>query len=215
MPAPNSISVAVICSSNMNRSMEAHAFLSKKGFNVKSFGTGDKVKLPGTAPDRPNIYDFGTSYDEIYNDLLMKDKQYYTQNGLLHMLDRNRRIKPRPERFQLSKDKFDILISCEERVYDQVIECMESKIKEDNQPVHLINIDIQDNHEEATVGSFLICELVTVSYFVILYPMFYIETCLPDVFIVVKFGGGADKFGVVGGGTDMLGRLTAGGGFAN
>ncbi|KAG7197194.1 hypothetical protein KM043_007272 [Ampulex compressa] len=138
MAGPNSISVAVICSSNMNRSMEAHAFLSKKGFNVKSFGTGDKVKLPGNAPDRPNIYDFGTSYDEIYNDLLTKDKQYYTQTGLLHMLDRNRRIKPRPERFQLSKDEFDILITCEERVYDQ------------------------DNHEEATVGSFLICELVTV-----------------------------------------------------
>lgn len=78
------------------------------------------------------------------------------------MLDRNRRIKPRPERFQLSKDKFDILITCEERVYDQVIECMESRTQEDNQPVHLINIDIQDNHEEATVGSFLICELVTV-----------------------------------------------------
>lgn len=50
-------------------------FFSKKGFNVKSFGTGDKVKLPGNAPDRPNIYDFGTSYDEIYNDLLSKDKQ--------------------------------------------------------------------------------------------------------------------------------------------
>lgn len=78
------------------------------------------------------------------------------------MLDRNRRIKPRPERFQLSKDKFDILVTCEERVYDQVIECMESRTPEDNQPVHLINIDIQDNHEEATVGSFLICELVTV-----------------------------------------------------
>lgn len=86
------------------------------------------------------------------------------------MLDRNRRIKPRPERFQLSKDKFDILITCEERVYDQVIECMESRTKEDNQPVHLINIDIQDNHEEATVGSFLICELVTV----VLHVFFYI-----------------------------------------
>lgn len=48
---------------------------SKKGFNVKSFGTGDKVKLPGNAPDRPNIYDFGTTYEEIYNDLLTKDKQ--------------------------------------------------------------------------------------------------------------------------------------------
>ncbi|KAL2721135.1 RNA polymerase II subunit A C-terminal domain phosphatase SSU72 [Vespula maculifrons] len=168
MPAPSSLSVAVICSSNMNRSMEAHAFLSKKGFNVKSFGTGDKVKLPGNAPDRPNIYDFGTTYDEIYNDLTKNFKNCYycilnyTQNGLLHMLDRNRRIKPKPERFQLSKEKFDILITCEERVYDQVIECMESRTQEDNQPVHLINLDIQDNHEEATVGSFLICELVTV-----------------------------------------------------
>jgi RNA polymerase II-interacting protein involved in transcription start site selection len=46
----------------------------------------------------------------------------YTQNGLLHMLDRNKRIKPRPERFQVARDKFDILVTCEERVYDQVIE---------------------------------------------------------------------------------------------
>lgn len=48
---------------------------SKKGFNVKSFGTGDKVKLPGNAPDRPNVYDFDTTYEEIYNDLMLKDKQ--------------------------------------------------------------------------------------------------------------------------------------------
>ncbi|CAB0042539.1 unnamed protein product [Trichogramma brassicae] len=159
-----SLKVAVICSSNMNRSMEAHAFLSKKGFNVKSYGTGDKVKLPGNAPDRPNVYDFGTTYDEIYNDLSSKDRQYYTQNGLLHMLDRNRRIKLKPERFQTSNEKFDILITCEERVYDQVIECMELKLSQNNEAVHLINIDIQDNHEDATVGSFLICELVQLSH---------------------------------------------------
>jgi len=48
----------------------------------------------------------------------------YTQNGILHMLDRNRRIKPKPERFQSCKDHFDIIVSCEERVYDQVIEGM-------------------------------------------------------------------------------------------
>lgn len=69
--------IAVICSSNMNRSMEAHAFLSKKGFDVKSYGTGDKVKIPGSAADKPNIYDFGTSYEEIYLDLLQKDKSLY------------------------------------------------------------------------------------------------------------------------------------------
>lgn len=153
--------VAVICSSNMNRSMEAHAFLAKKGFRVKSFGTGDKVKLPGVSADRPNCYEFGVPYDDIYNDLIEKDKSFYTQNGLLHMLDRNRRIKQHPERFQASTERFDVIITCEERVYDQVVEWISSKPSMYRQPVHVINIDIQDNHEEATLGAFLISDLVT------------------------------------------------------
>ncbi|XP_058674641.1 RNA polymerase II subunit A C-terminal domain phosphatase SSU72 isoform X1 [Ammospiza caudacuta] len=179
--------VAVVCSSNQNRSMEAHNILSKRGFSVRSFGTGTHVKLPGPAPDKPNVYDFKTTYDQMYNDLLRKDKELYpcgmaslknplcfilerlkilnssnfryTQNGILHMLDRNKRIKPRPERFQNCKDVFDLILTCEERVYDQVVEDLNSREQETCQPVHVINVDIQDNHEEATLGAFLICEL--------------------------------------------------------
>ncbi|XP_050307030.1 RNA polymerase II subunit A C-terminal domain phosphatase SSU72 [Anthonomus grandis grandis] len=159
MATVSDLRIAVICSSNMNRSMEAHAFLAKKGFLVQSFGTGEKVKIPGSAADKPNIYEFGTSYDDIYHDLLEKDKSLYTQNGLLHTLDRNRRIKSHPEKFQDNKEKFDILITCEERVYDQVLEYMENKTPSDNSIVHVINIDIQDNLEEATIGAFLISDM--------------------------------------------------------
>lgn len=137
------LKLAVVCSSNMNRSMEAHAFLQKKGYNVKSFGTGDKVKLPGPSMDKPNIYDFGTSYNDIHADLAQKDKTLYTQNGLLHMLDRNRRIKDKPMRLQDTDERFDIIITAEERVYDQAVEFFEQHGGKDNQPVHLINMDIQ------------------------------------------------------------------------
>merc|ERR1712179_590442 len=140
--------LAVVCSSNMNRSMEAHARLHKKGYNVLSFGTGDKIKLPGPSVSQPNVYDFGTSYEEIYQDLAKKDKVMYKQNGILHMLDRNRIIKPRPDRLQDSEKQFDVIMTAEQR-----------GSKED-QLVHVINMDIQDNQEEATIGAFLFHELV-------------------------------------------------------
>ena len=38
---------AMVCASNMNRSMEAHNVLHQAGLTVSSFGLGRHVKLPG------------------------------------------------------------------------------------------------------------------------------------------------------------------------
>ena len=86
---------AVVCSSNMNRSMEAHNFLQKKGYNIQSYGTGNMIKIPGKSEREPNTYPFGTTYDFIFEDLKTKDQELYTKNGMLHIMERNRRIKVR------------------------------------------------------------------------------------------------------------------------
>ncbi|XP_048192780.1 RNA polymerase II subunit A C-terminal domain phosphatase SSU72-like [Perognathus longimembris pacificus] len=151
--------VAVVCFSNQNRSMEAHNFLKRRGISVRSFGTGAYVKLPGRSPHRPKVYDFKTTYDQMYKDLLKNDQAFYTHNGILHMLNRNKRIKPAPERFQNCKDTFDLILTCEERVYDLVVEDLNSREQETCQLVHVVNVDIQDNYEDATIGSFLLCDL--------------------------------------------------------
>jgi len=119
-----------------------------------------KIKLPGPSLSQPNVYEFGTSYEEIYQDLAKKDKVMYKQNGILHMLDRNRIIKPRPDRLQDSDKQFDVIMTAEERVYDQVLEHFEQRGSKEDQLVHVINMDIQDNQEEATIGAFLFHELV-------------------------------------------------------
>jgi len=153
------VKFAVVCSSNMNRSMEAHSFLQKKGFNIKSYGTGDKIKIPGSSAKEPNQYPFGTTYDEIFVDLKTKDKTLYTKNGMLHNMERNRRIKKGPEKFQESLNRYDVILTCEEKVYDQVLADFAEKGNESDESTHVINMNIIDNPEDATIGAFLLCDL--------------------------------------------------------
>eukprot|EP00055_Hartaetosiga_balthica_P005417 m.15865 g.15865 ORF g.15865 m.15865 type:complete len:243 (+) comp4535_c0_seq1:44-772(+) len=152
---------AVVCSSNQNRSMETHNFMKRRHFSVASYGTGTCVKLPGPSIQEPNCYDFDSvSYDFMYKDLEKKDKAFYTANGILSMLDRNRGIKDHPEKFQQARDaRFDVILTCESRVFDEVLKDMEERGSDSGDTVHICNLDITDNHESATIGAHYLVRL--------------------------------------------------------
>ena len=161
--------------------MEAHLRLAEAGFPVISFGTGSLVRLPGPSITQPNVYQFNkTSYDSIYRELESKDVRLYKANGVLNMINRNRGIKWGPERWQdwqvglpriehTSDMGFvgseggvaDIVITCEERCWDAVVDDLLNRGSPLNRPVHVINVDIRDNHEEAAIGGKGILDLAT------------------------------------------------------
>ena len=158
---------ATVCSSNMNRSMEAHKVALHAGLDVKSYGAGSRVKLPGASRDNPNVFEFGrVTYQEIYDKLMAEDPKLYTRNGLKDMLERNVAIKPAPQRWQDSEVDVDVVVCFEERVFDNVVADLKSRSGGSGEPLLVINLDVVDSHDEALVAAphaLKLCEMIDAS----------------------------------------------------
>eukprot|EP00252_Welwitschia_mirabilis_P007624 TRINITY_DN1917_c0_g1_i3.p1 TRINITY_DN1917_c0_g1~~TRINITY_DN1917_c0_g1_i3.p1 ORF type:complete len:114 (+),score=27.63 TRINITY_DN1917_c0_g1_i3:203-544(+) len=77
------------------------------------------------------------------------------------MLKRNLNVKMAPQRWQenASDGCFDVVFTFEERVFDMVVDDLQSREQILMKNVLVINLDVKDNHEEAAVGARLALDL--------------------------------------------------------
>lgn len=109
------------------------------------------------------IYEFGTPYEQMYNELSGENRSLFTRNGVLSMLERDILTKKAPQRWQDVSNKqlatLDVLVCFEERIYDIVLEDLQLRAPRDFKPIHCICLDIKDTPEHAKIGGALALSL--------------------------------------------------------
>lgn len=146
------ISFAVVCSSNINRSMAAHKALAEKGYRVESFGVGSQVKLPGPSLMQPNVFPFGTPYQDMLGKLKSQDEELYTKNQMLRLLQRNADVKRVPQRWQDETNiRYDVVLTFEDRIFDALCEDLHNRESAGSgtHTLHAINLHVRDTPDEA------------------------------------------------------------------
>ena len=148
--------IGTVCSSNINRSMEAHCVLANAGLSVQSYGTGSQVRLPGKSAMEPKVFKFGTPYASIYTSLYLEDAAFFARNGILQLCQRGAAVKKAPQRWQdLTTDEVvqhHVVICFEERIYDAVLEDVQLREPTENfSPILIVCLDTKDNPHEAAV----------------------------------------------------------------
>lgn len=157
---------ACVCASNVNRSMAAHQVLMNNNFNVSSYGTSQCISMPG--PNGPKLFDFGTTYSEIISNMKeeeeSQDRKFYTELGLITMLERDLSIKEKPEKFSStfetkSRNYFDVIFTYEKRIMEGVILEFHKHGSATYDLCHVINIETPDNNQNALVSAYTTLEI--------------------------------------------------------
>lgn len=133
--------------------------------NVQSYGVGSKVTI-ASRNGPPVQFKFGTPYREIEEKLFENDddKEYYKKQGFVKILERNKKIKNAPEKWQEVKKLhgvFDVVWCFEERIYDLLVEDINGRKPEENddtRALHVISMHVDDNAQESEVAGQIVLE---------------------------------------------------------
>lgn len=147
---------ACVCASNFNRSMAGHKALANNNFNVSSYGTNSQISISG--PKGANLYDFGTTYNEISKSLKGQEdsRGFYESQGIIDMINRNLEIKEKPERFASTFDInsasfkiFDVVFTYQRPIMQKVLLEFLSNGNRSFQLAYVINIETKDDYQNA------------------------------------------------------------------
>ncbi len=153
--------VFCVCASNQNRSMAAHQEISLRGYMVRSYGTGKDVKLPGRSAVEPVVFSFNTPYEHMRAELRRRDEAHYVANGVLAMLERNAKIKRAPEQWKDARERADLVLTFEERIFEAVMEdFVVSRSPIVFAPAYVVNLETRDTHADAAVAAKIAGEIV-------------------------------------------------------
>ncbi len=65
----------------------------------------------------PVVFSFNTPYERMRAELRRRDEAHCAANGVLAMLERNARIKRAPERWKDARERADLVLKFEERIF--------------------------------------------------------------------------------------------------
>ncbi|RLN50151.1 hypothetical protein BBJ29_005273 [Phytophthora kernoviae] len=156
---------AMVCANNINRSAAAHESLRSAGLRVSSYGAGRRVTFPGKTSSDSRSFKFLTPYALMHSTLEKEDKDLFTANGVLQILERDMPLKEAPERWQSLTNKqlktIDVVVCLDYVMFLTVLEDIQMRIRVSfkHKQLHLICLDTIDTPEEAVAGSERVLEL--------------------------------------------------------
>lgn len=160
---------AVVCACNMNRSVAAHIRLAEAGYHVSSYGVARSVKLRSRKGTRSYTWD--QEYSTILKDMVStspQDTEWAKKRGLVDLLQRNAKVKAKPERWQSLSTEFvaqqNVIITFQDRVFEMLMDDVESRLpRPESQAVHVVNITTRDDPQSALAGADVSLALVNMA----------------------------------------------------